>query len=613
MAGSNDQLQPLYQYGFSLQGLMCSSCVETVQGAMKEISSGHDMNKVSVNLFPEPMLHFQSTQKDLKQVVIEAIQDVGFEADLVSVETMAKSTDEIKPRVMIFTIHQAVSGDVQTAEELFQSFENVQSVARANNNNNTSESISLSVTYMETPQFGIRKLLRDVQNAIAGQVTVQDALSFQNSQEAAEKRRKAQIRKYRNDFLFAAMFSVPIVIVSMVLMYIPQTEDWVMEKVVWNITVEEFVAWLLATPVQFISGARFYKESYYSFRTRHFGMGFLICAGTSAAYGYSVFAVISNAIRNSHERLSIAFETSALLITFVLLGKYLEHKAKARTSKSIASLVELVPESATLVGSWDSETETESECKEETISQVMIQRDDILLVRPGEKVPMDGEVVAGATSIDESMLTGEPVPASKEVGDGVIGGTINTTGSIRIRVSSVGSDTTLAKIIKLVDMAQSSKAPIQAFADWVSARFVPTVFMISVLTYIIWAILLNTSALNYVKYTWSYRMHGLNDWTLPLVFAISVLVISCPCALGLATPTAIMVGSGVGARNGILIKGGEALEATKNIAAVIFDKTGMFINVSFCYYSMCDDAISHKSSRLVDFWKARSRTENRQW
>lgn len=591
-------LSNLYQYAFALQGLTCASCVETVQATMMELPS---LQNVKVSLFPEPSLHFASHRKDLESIVVASIENVGYEATLVSVEsTNNNNADEPQPRVMIFTIHEAKAGELQTVWRLLQSMEHVQSVTTQHvvddkkpkkktsrkawveedeedgNQDRTPILASLRVTYMESPNFGARKLLREAQDAITGQVTVQDALSFQNSQEATESRRQAEIRRYRNDFLFAALFAIPIFIFSMGLMYIPSTEDFRMAKVVWNITVEEFVAWLLATPVQFISGARFYKESYYSIRTGHFGMGFLICTGTSAAYGYSVFVVLSNAIRNSHERLSNAFETSALLIMFVILGKYLEHKAKARTSKAISSLVELAPDSANIVGTWDTETGSEKACAEETIPQVLIQRDDILLVRPGEKVPMDGEVVAGSTSVDESMLTGEPVPRSKDVGDLVIGGTINTTGSIRIRVSSVGSDTTLARIIRLVDMAQSSKAPIQDFADWISARFVPAILVLSALTFIIWAALLNSTALDGVKDTWTYLMHGLNDWTLPLVFAISVLVISCPCALGLATPTAVMVGSGVGARNGILIKGGEALEAAKNIAAVIFDKTGTF-------------------------------------
>mmetsp|Transcript_3535 Transcript_3535/g.4657 ORF Transcript_3535/g.4657 Transcript_3535/m.4657 type:complete len:711 (+) Transcript_3535:3-2135(+) len=172
------------------------------------------------------------------------------------------------------------------------------------------------------------------------------------------------------------------------------------------------------------------------------------------------------------------------------------------------------------------------------------------------------------------MITGESVPVSKHPGDSMIGGSINIEGSVRILVTVVGEDTTLAQIIKLVERAQQSKAPIQDFADWISARFVPTILFLSLLTYVIWAILLNTSALDHVKDTWPYRHEGLNDWTLPLLFAISALVIACPCALGLATPTAVMVGSGVGAKHGVLIKGGEALETSNKISAVVFDKTG---------------------------------------
>ncbi len=219
------------------------------------------------------------------------------------------------------------------------------------------------------------------------------------------------------------------------------------------------------------------------------------------------------------ERLMQAFETSALLIMFVLLGKYLECKVKTFTSRAITELSRLTPEVANLVGI--AKDGSFSDLEEESIPLSLLQYNDVLLVRPGEKVPTDGSVLRGETSIDESMLTGESVPVTKGKGDTVIGGTINIDGVIYIQVNSIGEETTLAKIIKLIETAQSSKAPIQEFADYISSRFVPIVAGISLATYIVWAALLNSGALDSMKGHWSYREDGLNDWTLPLLFSIS--------------------------------------------------------------------------------------------
>ena len=420
--------------------------------------------------------------------------------------------------------------------------------------------------------------------------------------DAATDRRAATLAHARRAVLWSALFAVPLAILSMGLGMIPAVQDQWLHRTIGigrqntntntiSITWEELLTWMLATPVQFGSGARFYRESYYALRTGHWGMGLLICVGTSAAYLYSVLAIAINAVyattttttseqQQGEERLANAFETSALLILFVLLGKYLEHKAKGRTSQAIADLVQLSPAQAQLVGTWDTTTGSvikDPHVPEETttIPLVLVQPDDVLLVRPGETVPTDGIIVAGSTSIDTSMLTGESVPVVKGVDDTVIGGTILVdTGWIRMRVTSVGSDTTLAHMIRLVDAAQSNRAPIQAFADWISGKFVPAVLVTAIVTFVVWTALLQSSALDDIKVTWNYTNHGLNDWTLPLLFAISVLVISCPCAVGLATPTAIMVGTGVGAKHGILIKGGEPLEAASHVDAIVFDKTG---------------------------------------
>ena len=625
---------------FSITGMTCSSCQATVERAAK-VLPGVDEKSISVTLFPEAKLILSTTndtqQEVTAQQVIDAITDLGYGATLLLSTTSTKTNpaatsttasnnpvaaiqESYSRRTIIVTVDKNVldvyhflqdksevldvtffhESNVQNANAWWQSLSRLSpfgSTSSSDKNNKinapTTGEGSLRVVLDES-ELGIRSCVRAIEQETPAKVnSVVDALGLERTMEASDQRRNAEIKAYRNSFLISALLAIPVTVISMGLTHIPNTILH-HRSAIGNISWEEWIVWILTTPIQFGSGARFYRESYYSIKHRHLGMSFLICAGTSAAYFYSVFVVFYNANRpHGSDMMMNAFETSALLIMFVLLGKYLEHKAKARTSKAISNLVDLVPSNATLIGTVSEvpdnddlvDTSKVVSVPEETIPLCFVQRGDVLLVRPGESVPSDGLILTGSTSVDESMLSGESLPVSKTVGDTMIGGTINLDGSVQILVKGVGGDTTLSKIIRLIESAQSSKAPIQEYADWISARFVPVVFGFAVFTFILWAALLNSSALDGIKEDWSYKQEGLNDWTLPLVFFISILVISCPCALGLATPTAIMVGSGVGARNGILIKGGEALEAANKVSAVVFDKTGEYIlalNCCFC-------------------------------
>ncbi len=310
------------------------------------------------------------------------------------------------------------------------------------------------------------------------------------------------------------------------------------------------ISFILSTPVQFIIGSGFYKGALSALRMKTFNMDSLIAIGTSVAYFYSVINFVNYfAVNNSIIGLEgmkipdLYFETASFLITFVILGKFLEAKAKGRTSEAIKKLMGLQPKTARLANGQDI-----------PIDQVKVG--DVLLVRPGEKVPVDGVITKGSSAIDQSMITGESLPVEKQIKDMVIGGTMNKVGSFEFEATRIGSETTLSQIIKLVEDAQGSKAPIQAFADRISSFFVPAVIAIAVLTFGIWYFALGASI-------------GFS-----LMAFTAVIVIACPCALGLATPTAIMVGTGKGAENGILIKGGEPLEAACKIDVIIFDKTG---------------------------------------
>ena len=296
---------------------------------------------------------------------------------------------------------------------------------------------------------------------------------------------------------------------------------------------------LLAIPVQFYSGRDFYVHAWKALKARTANMDTLIALGSSAAFFYSAGLLAFNLPGH------VYFETAAVIIALILVGKYLEARAKSQTSAAIKALIGLQPKTARVLrGGIEVET---------PLAEVRVG--DIVVVRPGEKVPVDGVIVSGQSSLDESMLTGESMPVQKQVGDAVIGATLNRTGSFQLRATRVGKDTALAQIVKLVQEAQGSKAPVQRLVDQISAVFVPVVIGIALVTFAIW-----------------YFVSG--DFTQAMMFAVAVLVIACPCALGLSTPTAIMVGTGTGAEHGILIKNAEALERASSLTTVVFDKTG---------------------------------------
>ncbi|MBM3312783.1 MAG: heavy metal translocating P-type ATPase, partial [Candidatus Aminicenantes bacterium] len=308
------------------------------------------------------------------------------------------------------------------------------------------------------------------------------------------------------------------------------------------------VLWLLATPVQFWTGARFYRGAWAALRHRRADMNTLVAVGTSAAYIYSLAATLAPRVFTSGGlRPDLYFDTSAVIITLILFGRMLEARAKGRASEAIKRLAGLQPRTARVVRGG---LEVDIPVKE-------VVPGDVVIVRPGERLPVDGLVLRGYSAVDESMITGESLPVEKKAGDEVIGATINKTGSFEFRATKVGARTALAQIIKLVEEAQGSKAPIQRLADVIAGVFVPVVISVAVLTFAAWLAFGPRPAL-----------------TLALLNFVAVLIIACPCALGLATPTAVMVGTGKGAEFGILIRGGESLEAAGKITTVVFDKTG---------------------------------------
>src|SRR5438309_7429238 len=306
------------------------------------------------------------------------------------------------------------------------------------------------------------------------------------------------------------------------------------------------VFFVVATPVQFVAGWRFYHGTWDAFRNRSANMDVLIAIGTTAAWAYSAIVTFLPFLGVPLADQGTYYDTAAVIIGLILLGKYFEELAKGRAGDAIRKLMDLAPRTAHVIRKGT----------EEEVPVELVQVDDLLVVRPGERIPVDGTVVEGSSAIDESMITGESIPVEKGVGDTAIGATINKSGLLTIRATRVGADTTLNQIIKLVEDAQVARAPIQGLADRVASVFVPAVVLIASLTFLVWKFVYHDSIAQ------------------SLVFFIAVLIIACPCALGIATPAAIMVGTGKGAENGLLIKGGEYLEKAHKLTTVVFDKTG---------------------------------------
>jgi P-type Cu+ transporter len=356
--------------------------------------------------------------------------------------------------------------------------------------------------------------------------------------------REKEIQRQKQKFIISLIFSLPL-LWSMAghfsftdFIYVPE------------LFMNPWVQFAFATPVQFGIGKQFYVGAFKALKNKSANMDVLVALGTSAAYFYSLYQSILSIGSNVH-MVELYYETSAILITLIILGKLFEARAKGRSSKAIQKLMGYQAKTATVLRNRE----------EKVIPIEEVEVGDIIYVKPGEKIPVDGEIIEGRSAIDESMLTGESVPVDKTVGDSVFGATINKYGFLKVKATKVGRDTALAQIIKVVEEAQGSKAPIQRLADKISGIFVPIVVSIALITFFIW-------------YLWIAP----GEFAVALEKLIAVLVIACPCALGLATPTSIMAGSGRAAEYGILFKGGEHLEAAHKITTVVLDKTGTITN-----------------------------------
>ncbi|MGZ4884786.1 MAG: heavy metal translocating P-type ATPase [Halobacteriota archaeon] len=493
---------------FRLLGMTCTMCALAIE---KQLADQPGVTDVSVNFaLGLAKISYDSDTISPKQLV-QAIRDVGYNVDSQHVEL------EIIGIVCASCVLAIENALKEVPGVISQSINAVTAKAVID--------YDPSVVSVDTLIKTIRSTGYEVAEAPATGVEITRLDREQAS-------RKREIALYRNQFLFTIVFGIPLLLgmLAPFVSFIPM------------IFMDPFFQFVVTTPVMIVIGYGFYRRAIISVLHRSANMDVLVSLGTIAAYVYSTATTFFIAGPTY-------FDTSVFIFAFVLLGRYLEARAKGGTSEAIRTLIQLKPESATLV----------KEGVERVISADEVQVGDIILVRPGEKIPVDAVVIEGHSAVDESLLTGEAMPVDKQPGDEVIGATINREGLLKLKATKVGADTTLSQIVRLVDTAQTSKAPIQRFADRAASYFVPSVVAAALLTFVAW-ILIGTP---------------FNDALLP---TIAVLVIACPCALGLATPTAVMVGTGLGAENGILIKGGEYLERAEAIDTVIFDKTGTLTN-----------------------------------
>ena len=493
---------------FRILGMTCTMCALAIE---KQLSDQRGVTDASVNFaLGQAKISYDPTTITPKQLV-QSIRDVGYNVD--------------SQRVELEVVGIVCASCVMAIENALKE---VPGVIDQSINVVTAKAVvdyDPSVVTIDT----LVKTIRNTGYEVAETPTIGVETTRLDREQASRKR---EIALYRNQFLFTIIFGIPLLL-GMLAMYVSSIPMFFMDP---------FFQFVVTTPVMIVIGYGFYKRAIISVLHRSANMDVLVSLGTIAAYVYSTattFFITGPTY----------FDTSVFIFAFVLLGRYLEARAKGGTSEAIRTLLQLKPEFATVV----------KEGIERAISADEVQVGDIVLVRPGEKIPVDGVVIEGHSAVDESLLTGESMPVDKQPGDEVIGATINREGVLQLKATKVGADTTLAQIVRLVDMAQTSKAPIQRFADRAASYFVPSVVAAALFTFVAWILV------------------GLpfNEALLP---TIAVLVIACPCALGLATPTAVMVGTGLGAENGILIKGGEYLERSEAINTVIFDKTGTLTN-----------------------------------
>jgi P-type Cu+ transporter len=499
-----------------VQGMTCANCVGRVERGLNKLQG---VQQASVNLATERATVQYDPASTTEQALVAGVRDTGYEP----------VTAEAELTVQGMTCANCVN-------RVERALNRVGGVLSATVNLATERA---TVSYLPA-SVGLRQLKAAVRDS---GYEVLDTVAGQDRSDLEREAKEREVAALRRSVQFSAVFAVPLLLLAMLPMLYAPLEMALMDR------LGNGLNWLmlaLAIPVQFGPGRRFYRQGWAALRHRSPDMNSLVMIGTSAAFFYSLAVTLAPQlfpVGTAH----VYYEASAVVVTLILLGKYFEAVAKGRSSEAMKTLLNLTPRTARVLrGGQDSEIAVDE-----------VQVGDVISVRPGERVPVDGEVVSGSSYVDESMISGEPVPVGKQAGSAVVGGTINGTGALMFRATKVGADTALAQIVRLVERAQGSKPPIQGLADRVVAVFVPIVLVIAALTFAAWLLFGGPGALSSA-----------------LVNTVAVLIIACPCAMGLATPVSVMVGTGRAAGLGVLFRSGAALEGLQAASLVALDKTG---------------------------------------
>ncbi|KAK7207572.1 E1-E2 ATPase-domain-containing protein [Myxozyma melibiosi] len=550
---------------FAVQGMTCGACTSAITNAVQSVEG---VDSVAVSLITERAQVVHDEDSVSSEAVREAIEDCGFDAQILSstqVEpassssSMSESQDKsnLPDTVFIKIYGMTCSNCTNSVESTLNSLPGVTEalVALA-----TEEA---KVTYIPS-QIGIRDII-DAVSDTGFDAILTDMTS--NSTQLESLARVKDIRMWRSAAARAISLAVPIMFINMVLpMAIPKCDFGTWTFLVPGLHLRELISLTLTIPTQFYIGRRFYVSAYRSLKHGSPTMDVLVALSTSTAFAYSCVVMIDSIMDANPDPPNTVFETAAMIVAFITYGKYLENRAKGQTSAALSRLISLTPPMATI---YSDPKNIATNPAEREIASELIQVNDIVILRPGAKAPADGVVVAGSSYMDESLVTGEPMPVEKAVGAAIIGGTINGVGRLDFRVTRAGKDTQLSQIVNLVQDAQTTRAPIQRFADIIAGKFVPVVIGLAVFTFALWMVLSHS-----LKHPPVVFESPEGKFFVCLKLCISVIVVACPCALGLSTPTAVMVGTGIGAQNGILIKGGAVLEQATHVTRMVFDKTG---------------------------------------
>jgi Cu+-exporting ATPase len=559
----------------AVEGMTCGACTSAIESGFKDVEGVYQFN---ISLLANRAVLVHDPAKLTEDQIVEIIEDRGFDAKVLSSVdgSMQQASANSGPtQLKVYGLPSA-----NAAEDLEALLKKHPGIISATINFSTSRA-----TIQRDPQIiGLRATVEAVE--AAGYNALVADLDDNNAQLESLAKTK-EIQEWRRAVIFSAWFALPVFLMSMIIpMFLPFLNFGGI-RIIPGLYLGDIICLVLTIPVQFGIGKRFYISAYKSLSHGSPTMDVLVVLGTSAAFFFSLASMLVSLLSSQHTKPTTLFDTSTMLITFISLGRYLENRAKGQTSKALSRLMSLAPSMATIYADpiaaakaaegWDLDEKADSNsvdgnaAEERVIATELIEVGDVVILRPGDKIPADGTVTRGESYLDESMVTGEAMPILKKKGALLMAGTVNGAGRLEFVVTRAGRDTQLSQIVRLVQEAQTSRAPIQRLADTAAGYFVPIIITLGLATFVAWMVL--SHVLPYPPQVFMDHESG-GKLMVCVKLCIAVIVLACPCALGLATPTAVMVGTGVGAEQGILVKGGAALETATKINHVIFDKTG---------------------------------------